>query len=129
MTVVLASNRRNFIKFIYDHIVMLHVKFPSSQTKGTESTSFLIPLSHQGGVLTVIPWCPKNCRTPRWVQYGRRHHPNNAVALPLDTVGSHRTPSDGAHFELTQNKHHHSVCARRPNKAQRVRCKVTIATQ
>ena len=37
---------------------MMHVKFQSSQAKGTESTSFLIPLSHQGGFLTVIPRCP-----------------------------------------------------------------------
>ena len=47
----------------------------------------LKPLSHQGGVLTVIPRCPKNCRTPRCAQYERKHHRSNAVASPLDTVG------------------------------------------
>ena len=87
------------------------------------------PLSHQGGVLTVIPRRPEKCRTPRCAQYERKHHRSNAVASPLDAVGSHRTPSDGAHFEHTQNKHRRSVFARRPNRAQRGHHKVTIAAQ
>ena len=97
-------------------------------------TSFTVdvrfkPLSHQGGVLTVIPRRPKKCRTPRCAQYERMHHHSNAVASPLDAVGSHRTPSDGAHFEHTQNKHRHSAFAGRPNRAQRGHRKVTIAAQ
>ena len=51
------------------------------------------------------------------------------MASPLDAVGSHRTPSDGAHFEHTQNKHRRSVFARRPNRAQKGHRKVTIAAQ
>ena len=69
----------------------------------------LEPLSHQGGILTVIPRRPKKCRTPRCAQYERKHHRSNAVASPLDAVGSHRTPSDGAQFEHTQNKHRRSA--------------------
>ena len=94
-----------------------------------EKLSLVVPLSHQGGVLTVIPRCPENCRTPRYAHYERKHHRSNAVASPLDMVGSHRPPSDGAHFGHTQYKHRHSAFARRPNKAQRGRRKVTIAAQ
>ena len=47
----------------------------------------------------------------------------------VDTVGSHRTPSDGVHFEHTKNKHRHSAFTRPLNRAQRGRRKVTIAAQ
>ena len=87
------------------------------------------PLSHQGGVLTVIPRRPKKMQNARCAQYERMHHRSNAVASPLDAVGSHRTQSDGAHFEHTQNKHRHPAFARRPNRAQRGHRKVTIAAQ
>ena len=83
----------------------------------------------------MIPRGPKklqnaeNYRIAERAQYERKHHRSNAVASPLDMVGSHRTPSDGANFEHTQNKHRHSAFARRPNRAQRGRRKVTIAAQ
>ena len=98
-------------------------------SESSYESNLLKPLSHQGGVLTVIPRRPKKCRTPRCAQYERKHHRSNAVASPLDAVGSHRTPSDGAHFEHTQNKHRRSAFARRPNRAQRGHRKVTIAAQ
>ena len=101
----------------------------SAASRHVPLNSEVKPLSHQGGVLTVIPRRPKKCRTPRCAQYERMHHRSNAVASPLDAVGSHRTPSDGAHFEHTQNKHRRSVFARRPNRAQRGHRKVTIAAQ
>ena len=41
----------------------------------------------------------------------------NAVASPLNTVGSHRTPSDGAHFEYAKNKRRRSAIARCSNKS------------
>ena len=85
----------------------------------------LKPLSHQDGVLTVIPRRPKKMQNAEV----RMHHRSNAVASPWDAVGSHRTPSDGAHFEYTQNKHRHPVFAQRPNRAQRGHRKVTIAAQ
>ena len=50
------------------------------------------------------------CRkTPRCAWYNQKHHRSNTVASPVDPVGSHSTPSDGAHFEHVQNKRHHSV--------------------
>ena len=58
-----------------------------------------------------------NCRTPRCAQYDRNHCCSNAVASPLDTVGSHRKPSDGAHFEYAQNKRRRSAIARCSNKS------------
>ena len=57
-----------------------------------------------------------NCRTPRWAQYDHNHCRSNAVATQLDTVGSHRTQSDGAHFEYAENKHRRSAIARCSNK-------------
>ena len=46
----------------------------------------------------------EKCRTPRCAQYNRKHHRSIAVASAVDTVGSHRTPRDGEHFEDAQNK-------------------------
>ena len=34
---------------------------------------------------------------------------SNAVASPVDAVGSHRAPSDGVHFEHAQNKRRRSL--------------------
>ena len=56
-------------------------------------------------------------------------HLSNAVASLLDAVGSHRTPSDDVHFEHTKNKHSCLAFARCPNRAQRGRCKVTLAAR
>ena len=89
----------------------------------------LKPLSHQGSVLTVIPRRPKEMQNAEVRQYERMQHRSNAVASPLDAVGSHRTPSDGAHFEHTQNKHRHSAFAGPPNRAQRGHREVTKAAQ
>ena len=77
----------------------------------------------------MIPRRPNKMKNAEVRQYERKHHRSNAVASPLDAVGSHRTPSDGAHFEHTQNKHRRSAFARRPNRAQRGHRKVTIAAQ
>ena len=70
-------------------------------------------LSHQGGVLPVIQRRPKKYRTPRCAQCERKHHRSNAVASPFDAAGSHRLPSDGGHFEHTQNKHRRLAFSRR----------------
>ena len=48
-------------------------------------------------------------RTPRCVQYNRKHRRSNAVASPVDVVGSHRMWSDSTHFEHAQNKRRRSA--------------------
>ena len=72
----------------------------------------------------------EKCGTPRCAQYDRKHRRSNAVASPLDAVGSHRTPSDGAHFEHAKNKRRRSAIACSVLiRAQWDRHKVAMATQ
>ena len=76
-------------------------------------------------IVSYIPVTPERrshcdlekCKTPRCTQYDRKHRCTNAVALPVDAVGSQRTPSDGAHFEHAQNKRHRLTFGRRSNKS------------
>ena len=65
------------------------------------------------------PTSKKKCRSPRCAQYDRKHLRSNAVASPVDVVGSHRTPTDVAHFEHAQNK-------RRGNTALKERSGIAI---
>ena len=79
------------------------------------------PLSHQGGVLMVFPRRPNKLQNAEVRAVRSQPSPQerggNAVASPLDTVESHRTPSDGAHFEYAQNKRRRSAIARCSNKS------------
>ena len=80
----------------------------------------LKPLSHQGGVLKVFRRRPNKLQNAEVRAIRSQPSPQqrggNAVASPLDTVGSHRTPSDGTHFEYAQNSRR-SAIARCSNKS------------
>ena len=74
-----------------------------------------------GCIFTVFPWSPNKLQNAEVCAVQSQPSPQqrggNAVALPLDTVGSHRTPSDSAHFEYAQNKCRRSVVAQCSNKS------------
>ena len=54
---------------------------------------------------------------------------SNALASPVDPVGPHRLPTDGAHFEHAQNKRHGSAWQRHSKRAKLVRRMVTRTAQ
>ena len=60
----------------------------------------------------------RRCRSPSCEQYKGKHLCSNAVASPVDAVGSHRTPLDSAQFEHAQNKRCGSVLTGRSKRAQ-----------
>ena len=69
---------------------------PKIQTTCCNFITLSIPLCSHGD--------PTHGPRKMQMQYDRKHLHSNAVVSPVNAVGSHRTPSDGAHFGHAQNK-------------------------